>query len=329
MILSTFQKTGRSAGGGPIGEVSEFLGFQERDFGSALSDFEVTVYSNPDIRHSDEGVLAKLRGRGVRIPHEVPLPNVVYRRSEKKLRIKWQTQTLSEAEMEDWSAKASHPVFLRAVQDVYEALKWGLNARLTNKDDFDVSACLNWIKEAETQAPSNDSDLQSLLSVRSEQYLHLIRTKNFHKKFDIDWNAMHKNAAYLLYHPDLWNDTDARMPHGNVLGKGILENFVYYEMMSVDDILTSLGLGPYQTSTSYDDKVKALQVELAFIFAHIKKRGTVPVDLTDALIRKMNIEAKNRNSIWVHRSRHGVGSHFAWMCNYLEGFTSLKRRDFP
>lgn len=257
------------------------------------------------------------------------MPNVVYRRTEKKLRIKWQTKNLSESEMEDWGATVSRAVFVRAVQDVYEALEWGLNARLTKKDDFDVSACLNWVKEAETQAPSNDSDLQSLLSVRSEQHLHLIRTRDFHKRFDIDWSTMHENAAHLLYHPDLWNDTDARMPHGNVLGKGIIENFDYYETMSVDDILTSLGLGLYQSSIVYDDKVKALQVELAFIFAHIKKRGTVPADLTDALIRKMNVEAKNGNSFWVHRSRHGVNSHFAWMCNFLEAFTRLKRRDFP
>ena len=50
MILWTFQQTERSAGGGPIGWVGDFLGYPERNFGSALSDIEVTIYSNPDIR---------------------------------------------------------------------------------------------------------------------------------------------------------------------------------------------------------------------------------------------------------------------------------------
>lgn len=139
---------------------------------------------------------------------------------------------------------------------------------------------------------------------------------------------MHEDAAYLLYHPDLWNDADERMPHGNQLGKGILKNFDYYEKTSLNDILTDLGLSTYDNAVVYDDKIKALQVELALAFAHIKKRGDVPVSLADGLIRKMKLESNNKNSFWVHRSRHGVNSHFHWMFNYLEDFTSLNRRHF-
>ena len=272
---------------------------------------------------------SKLLWRGVKLAHDVKLPSVVFRRKEKKLHIKWQSQNLTEDEMEVLAGPANHSVFVRAVQDVYDALVWGLNERLTTKDDFDISGCLSWVKNAQAQAPLDGKDLRSALCARSKMYLHLVRTTEFHRVIDIDWSSMHKDAAYLLYHRELWNGADERMPHGNVLGKGILENFVFYEKMSVDEILLSLGLQPYENAKTYEAKIKALQVELAFVFAHVKKRGVVQSDLVDELIRRMNIEAKNRRSFWVYRSRHGVGSHFSWMCNYLEDFTSLSRRQFP
>lgn len=323
MILSTFQETELSAGGGPISYVADFIAYKEVDFGPAIQSLEVTVFSKPD---STGG---RLRGRDIRQPHDVKLPSVTYRKKGKKFQIKWQSQNLTEDEMlilclPDMTTS----VFIHAVQDVYDALEWGLNKRLSDRDEFDISGCLDWVKAAKTQAPSNDKDLRSVLSVRSEQYLHLIRTHDFHQRFDIDWSSMHEDAAHLLYHPELWNETDARMPHGNVLGKGILDNFTYYEHISIDEILSQLGLRSFEAATVYDDKVKALQVELAFVFAYVKKRGMVPEALADELIRRMMLEMKNKKSFWVYRSRHGTSSHFVWMYNYLEAFTNIHLRSF-
>lgn len=329
MILRTFQETEWSAEGGPISWVSHFIAYKEANFGDAIQSLEVTIFSNPPISKSDQGPVSKLRRRGVWQPHSVKLPSVVYQKKEKKLRIKWQSQNLTEDEMEIINSQnATNSVFVSAVQDVHNALVWGLNERLTERDDFDICGCLDWVKDAQNQAPTNDADLRSVLSFRSEMYLRNVRTKNFHERFDIDWASMHENAALLLYHPDLWNDSDARMPHGNILGKGILAHFSYYEKMSVDEILSSLGLKTYDSRMSYEEKIKALQVELSFVFAHIKKRGVVHRGLADALIRHMTVEAKNKKSFWVHRSRHGVGSHFSWMYNYLKDFTSINRPNF-
>ncbi len=329
MLLRTFQQTERSVGGGPIGAVADFVAYREIDFGDAIGELEVTVYSNPEIGKSNPGLISRLRFRGIKQPHGVKLPSAVFRKKERTLRIKWQSRNLAENEMESFAATMTNSIFVRAVQDVHDALEWGLNQRLTKEDDFDISGCLEWVKAAQIQAPTDEEDLRAVLSHRSEKYLHLVRTKHFHEKFDLDWSSMHEDAAYLLYHPDLWDDADERMPHGNQLGKGILKNFDCYENVSIDDILSSLGLQPYEDAAVYEDKIKALQVELALVFAHIKKRGTVSTSLTDALIRKMKLEAKNKKSFWVHRSRHGIGSHFQWMCNYLEDFTSLSRRQFP
>ncbi|KJZ18822.1 hypothetical protein [Loktanella sp. S4079] len=330
MIFWTFQQTEWAIGGGPIAWVGDFIGYKESNFGQAINSLEVTVFSNPQPQEFRKPPNSSLRRKGIRQPHEAKLPSVVYRKKERKLGIKWQSQNLTEDEMEisGWQ-NATRSVFIRAVRDVHDALAWGLNERLSGRDDFDISACLEWVKVAQVHVPTTDEDLRSVLSRRSEEHLHLVRTKDFHKKFDIDWSSMHEDAAYLLYHPDLWNDTDERMPPGNQLGKGILKNFDYYENTSLIGILTSLGLSTYDNALVYDDKIKALQVELALAFAHIKKSGDVPETLTDELIRKMKLESNNKNSFRVHRSRHGVNSHFHWMSYYLEKFTSQNRRHFP
>ena len=329
MILWTFQETKRSRGGGPVSSVADFVAYQEINFGDAIKTLQVTIYSNPEIKIRNPGLLSRLRYPDFNEQPDVNLPSVVFRRKEKALRIKWQTQHLTEEEMEAFAGSLTNSIFVRAVQDVCDALEWGLNRRLKKHDDFDIAGCLGWVKAAQIQAPKDNEGLRSVLSRRSKEYLHLVRTKNFHSKFDVDWNSMHDDAAYLLYHPDLWNDADERMPHGNQLGKGILNNFEYYENTSVNDILTNLGLTAYEEAPVYEDKIKALQVELALAFAHIKKRGTVHTSLADGLIRRMKLESKNKKSFWVHRSRHGIGSHFRWMCNYLEDFSSLSRTHFP
>ncbi len=327
MILWTFQETARSSGGGPISCVSDFVSYQEVNFGIAIRDLKVTVYSNPE--NIGKGPISKLRSNREGKTHDVFTPSVVFRRKEKTLRIKWQSRNLSEDEMEvlGWQ-NVTTSIFNRAVQDVYDALNWGLNEYLSERDDFDISGCLDWVKAAQNNAPANDDNLRSILSARSKLYVHLIRTKHFHQKIDIDWSLMHEDAAYLLYHPELWNDTDPRMPHGNVWGKAILSNFDYYKKMSVGEILSGFKMDSYEDAATYDGKIKALQVELALVFAHIKKNGFVSDALVDALIRQLIVEAENEKSFWVYRSRHGVFSHFSWMCDYLEAFTNIKRPSF-
>lgn len=329
MIFWTFQQTERTTGGGPISWVSDFIAYKETSFGEAINRLEVTVFSNPEPIKISNRPVSKSQERGFGQARDVKLPSVVYRKKEKKLRIKWRSQHLTEDEMEIFGYQnATTSVFIRAVHDVHDALNWGLNERLSARDDFDISGCLGWVKEAQTQAPKKDGDLRSILFDRSKLYLHLVRTNHFHNEIDVDWSSMHKNAAHLLYHYDLWNETDARMPHGNVFGKGILEHFDYYEKMPLAEILSSLGMVSYNSATTYDEKIKSLQVELAFVFAYIKKRGKVPERLADELVGRMVEEAKNDRSFWVHRSRHGIGSHFAWMFNYLEAFSTIERPAF-
>jgi len=321
MLLLTHQITENTIGGGPIGWVSDYIAFENADFGSAISEIEIKVRSNPEMpgkwrkRMFFPGILSS------QIPQPESHQHATFRRKAKKLIIHWMTQHLTEYEMEKHNyPNATQDLFWRAAADVYDALDWGLHARLKPADDFDISACLAWVQSTQTESDQTNTEFRHNLAIRSKKSKRLITNIHMQAKIKTDWAVLHPDAAALLSHPNLWNETDPRMPQGNPFGQGISNHFDYYASLSLSETLKSFHATSYEDADQDSDRVRALQIELGLVFAHIKKRGTVAPDMVNALKKRMGVEAKRANSFWVHRSKYGRSSHFAWMQNYLDGF---------
>mgnify|MGYP001110168715 CR=1 FL=1 len=299
-------------GGGPASAVASYLGNNVDTFGAGVEEIQVSLIT---LSNGFDGSVQQ------------PEPRVLFRRKAKTIFIDWPCTHTTPVESQDYSLQnLTQKTFMKAVQDVHDALSWGLPKRIKKTDDFDTVACLKLIRSGmEINFPTEEAFREELYH-RDEQYTKHLRTQSMHKKINIDWSQYHPDAAHLLHHPELWNETDPRMPHGNDFGKHILNNFDTFNDLPLSDVLKKLGLKPYETTSTSTHKNQALQAEVGLIFSYIKITGSSPSQMTDDLLDRMVIESSVERSFWIHQSRLGTGSHFDWMQFYLNDFANNPNR---
>lgn len=304
-----------SFGGGPASWVASYLGYEAPSFGKDLEEIQITLIS------SSKRFLLKPK---------LTEPKVLFRRNSKTLYVDWPFTRLEIDEITpDYLNQTTQDKFKCALEDIYEALDWALNKRIKPKDDFDIASCMDFFANARKITHATDDDYRKELKLRDEKYTTQLRTHSMHQKIDTDWDVLHPDAAHLLFHPDLWSETDPRMPQGNEFGKYVLINFNDLHGLPLSDVLEKVGLKPYEIAAGKDQKTQALQTEIGLIFAYIKKTGTVSPNMVRDLLDRMEMEDRVKNSFWVYRAKGETSSHFQWMQYYLTELTNETPRVFP
>ena len=120
-------QTNRSFGGGPWAHIGKLLAEDMPSIGTALEKIEMTLYCN--------GSITDHRG----FPPLTETPSVRFHRKRRAIAIRHPSNRFTPDEVfAVYTKNLTRAHIVPAMDDMIDALNWGLGKRITAKDDFDV-----------------------------------------------------------------------------------------------------------------------------------------------------------------------------------------------
>ena len=303
LISST---TNRSYGGGPASFVGSLLDAENADFGAGIDLIELDLH-HPG-RVSKRCVLEAARKTGMpAVFHEFdPLVgdlSVRFEKKKKRLKITFIAKhTEPDQAFGCFRNEITRDLFFLGFDDVILAMEWGLQKRVRKSDGFDVHACLDWLRSMRQIEFPSDVALRTALQKARSVYEARQAVKDPWDQLDLDWDAFHPDARFLLDDPGDWSNTDDFSPHGNDTGADIFAEWADYDRVEISEAARIFGIPPYE-----DDQPDYLwktwvELHLALAFGHIKMSGTCPSEIAEAtrdvLAQEFALNKKRRD--WAH-----------------------------
>lgn len=216
MEICVYFRTYNSYGGHrTLTLVGDFLVTGAPDFGTALSEIEVTIHFR-----SDGPPRKTLESMYERFHANLPqLPKVTYRRQKSKAEIVISSDLATAEKIGE--RILSHSLFCATCSQVSQNLEL-VRKRLKKEDDFDFRAFRNWIDNRIDHLPTDSAQLAQLefeiKTVRAAKNAALSEWE----KLAIDFDDFHPESRSILDDPRLWDVCDDWSPNGNDTGADVL-----------------------------------------------------------------------------------------------------------
>jgi uncharacterized protein YfeS len=290
-------KTHRSYGGHVWSFAAEIIGEELPGFGDDLDAIYVTVFCNGRLENDHRG-----------FPPLNDTESVKFYRKKKRMEISYPSLRFKPDEVFGlFLPQLERTHFSIAVDDLIDALSWGLKTRLTKKDNFDVAAFLAWIERFRKIDFASDDALRAAIQRAGEAGKARDEEKDPWERLDVDWDAVHPNARGILDDPLDWSCAYEFSPHGNDTGADILAEWVQYRSLSAHQAAFHIGWGDnefdLENELFWSDWVK---IHFALAFGQIKFSGTCsPALARDAKdVLETDIDNRSQLTTWPHRDEY-------------------------
>ena len=303
-------------GGGPAFYVSDYLGADPIDFGSAIDTIEVQICNDGGFQPTLSPETDKPKP-----------PSCRFMRKRRKLIITWPGSHHNINEVTPLPEKhLTRDIFQRGVNEIYDALSWAFSKRLKPTDDFDTSACLDWVDSARNIDFPTDLELQIEVSRRGKKMRTRWRKAALDRVCNIDWTRYNPDAAYFLPDPWFWSETDERAPHGNPVGAAILANWDHYAQLNAKEAFNATGLPEWSKDATILGRQNTVRAHIAFIIAHLKFTATCPSDIARAAETCLQSEKDSSNSPWAQHYKGLPASALDEFLHILEPWKNDSRK---
>jgi hypothetical protein len=153
-------------------------------------------------------------------------------------------------------------------------------SKLKPKDKVDLSPVIAAVFALQEREWDSDEALRSANRVAHRQNHQ--RIQNLNPWTTIDFTGCHAKARTILDLPSDWDQANEFAPHGNDLGADIWGDWEELARKSIATVaerfeVSLQGVGDH-------DAMNRIQLLLAISFAHLKRKGSCPVDLAIATI---------------------------------------------
>jgi len=287
--------TQRSYGGGPWGHVGYLLKQDVPRFGADLDEVNVTIFCNGSLTTEHCG-----------FPPLDEKQSVRFLRKRKRLQIDYPSSQFSPDDVFRLAVpQVTREHYVRAFDDLYAAIAWGLGKRITSNDDFDAAAFLDWLEARRSPKFASDDDLRRAVRAAIDASKAARAKQDPWDQLDIDWDEMHSTARAILDQPEDWSSADDFSPHGNDTGADIFGAWGDYKNLNPRQAALELGWELSQMDTKdkgfWHDWV---EINLALAFGHIKKSGqchpALASDVHDVLAAQ--IQQVEALTTWDHKA---------------------------
>lgn len=292
--LFGFGKTHRSFGGGTWSFVADIISEELPSFGSAVDTIYVTLFCNGSLEEDHRN-----------LPALNDTESVKFYRKKKRIDICYPSHRFTpDEEFGTFLINLERTSFAPAVDDLIDALSWGLRARITKKDDFDTTAFLAWVARFRTAEFSTDEAFRAAAR-------RAIESKNMRngqndpwEQLDIEWEEMHPKARTILDDPVDWSCAYEFSPHGNDTGADILSDWGDYNDMSPQQAALQLGWDASELDTRNElFRIDWVKIHFALAFGQIKFSGACSPVLARNAKEVIGAEVERRSEFneWPHR----------------------------
>jgi uncharacterized protein YfeS len=276
--------------------IGDFLALDAPSFGSGIELIEL----HPNLRPSHT---PKKPDKGLRTYLEFldTLPAYHFLRKKCKLKVEYVSQ--ASKGLDGRNGVYTNEWFTQNYREVKLGLA-GLSSRVRAKDDFDITAFLNWVDAKEAQIPATIESFTPLYESIMDRRRKKFGAMDEWDILGIEWEDYHANARALLNTPYFWDCTNEFSPHGNDTGADILALFGRWRKRNrVESSESFLGkiLSDWEVSPSpADDDDFSINTHddavIGLAFAHLKIDGACPSWCQAAAIEAIGRQRDRLNS---------------------------------